>query len=85
MDEALKIEVSVRVTRRDGYNTTDIAGAKLEDTVTWPEIDPDLANPGAALRRATADVLDRVDRQLHIESARKAEVEREAARQSEFA
>lgn len=75
-DQNLKIEVSIRITRREGYDTIDVAGAKVEDQAPWDEIKPTAVH--RALDAVLEDVTDRVARQLKAEHAKRRAIARDA-------
>jgi len=80
----LKIEVSIRITRRSGYDTIDVAAAKVEDSAPWDEIKPTAVH--RAVDAVLEDVTERIGRQLKAEHTKRraaqaaAEAEEEAFR-----
>lgn len=67
--DTLKIEVSIRITRKVGYDIQDVAVAKIEDSAVWPV--------ASALAAITDDVTERATRQLRAEAKRLAALETE--------
>ena len=82
-DAHLKIEVSIRITRKiSAYESVEVAAAKIEDNAPWDEIKPTAVN--RALDVVLEDVTARVAKQLKAEHQRRRALEQEAARAEEL-
>jgi hypothetical protein len=79
--DTLKIEVSIRITEKQGYDVREIAAAKVEDNAPWDEIKPTAVH--FAVDAAIEDVTARVQKQLKAEHAKRRAVEIEAQRNAE--
>lgn len=66
-DQPLRIEVSIRVTAKQGYDTREIAIAKVEDQAAWPV--------ATALQAIVDDATDRAYRQIRAEHVKRVAIE----------